>query len=44
MIENGTLATAVGAVLPLAAARTEHEMLEALRRRPRSKIVLRVAG
>jgi NADPH:quinone reductase-like Zn-dependent oxidoreductase len=43
MIETGALATSVGAVLPLAAARVAHEMLEGRRPRPRGKIVLRVA-
>ena len=43
MIETGALATSVGAVLPLAAARVAHEMLEGNRPRPRGKIVLRVA-
>jgi NADPH:quinone reductase-like Zn-dependent oxidoreductase len=43
MIERSELATAVGVVLPLAAARVAHEMLEAQRPRPRGKIVLQVA-
>ena len=40
MIAAGKLATRVGAVMPLAAARTAHEMLEGIRPRPRGKIVL----
>jgi NADPH:quinone reductase-like Zn-dependent oxidoreductase len=44
MIEAGTLTTNVGAVLPLADARTAHEMLEGARPRPGGKIVLRVGG
>ena len=43
MIEAGALRTSVGAVLPLAAARIAHEMLEGRRPRPRGKIVLRMA-
>jgi NADPH:quinone reductase-like Zn-dependent oxidoreductase len=43
MIETGGLATSVGAILPLAAARVAHEMLEGRRPRPRGKIVLHVA-
>jgi NADPH:quinone reductase-like Zn-dependent oxidoreductase len=43
MIETGVLATSVGAILPLAAARVAHEMLEGRRPRPRGKIVLQVA-
>ena len=43
MIEAGALRTSVGAVLPLAAARVAHEMLEGRRPRPRGKIVLRMA-
>jgi NADPH:quinone reductase-like Zn-dependent oxidoreductase len=42
-IELGELASAVGAVLPLAAARVAHEMLEGRRPRPRGKIVLQTA-
>jgi NADPH:quinone reductase-like Zn-dependent oxidoreductase len=42
MIEAGTLAAQVGAVLPLASARVAHEMLDGTRPRPRGKIVLRV--
>jgi NADPH:quinone reductase-like Zn-dependent oxidoreductase len=42
MIEAGSLATAVGVVLPHAAARLAHEMLEEARQRPRGKIVLRM--
>ncbi len=44
MIEAGTLATSVAAILPLAAARVAHEMLEGTRPRPRGKIVLTVAA
>ena len=43
MIEAGALRTSVGAVLPLAAARVAHEMLEGRRPRPRGKILLRMA-
>jgi NADPH:quinone reductase-like Zn-dependent oxidoreductase len=43
LIEVGALTTSVGAVLPLAAARLAHEMLEGSRPRPRGKIVLRVS-
>ena len=43
MIEEAALTTAVGTVLPLAAARLAHEMLEGTRQRPRGKIVLRVS-
>ena len=43
MIERGVLKTSVGAVLPLAAARMAHEMLEGTRPHPRGKIVLQVA-
>lgn len=43
LIDLGVLKTSVGAVLPLAAARTAHEMLEGARPRPRGKIVLRVS-
>lgn len=43
LIEKGELSTSVGAVLPLAAARIAHEMLEDRRPRPRGKIVLSVA-
>jgi NADPH:quinone reductase-like Zn-dependent oxidoreductase len=42
-IETGALVATVGAVLPLAAARVAHEMLEGQRPRPRGKIVLKVA-
>ncbi len=42
LIEAGALVTAVGAVLPLAAARDAHEMLEGQRPRPHGKIVLNV--
>ena len=43
LLEAGVLRTQLGAVLPLAAARTAHEMLEGIRPRPRGKIVLQVA-
>jgi NADPH:quinone reductase-like Zn-dependent oxidoreductase len=43
-IETGALVTTVGAVLPLAAARVAHEMLEGQRPWPRGKIVLSVAA
>jgi NADPH:quinone reductase-like Zn-dependent oxidoreductase len=42
-IETGALVTTIGAVLPLAAARVAHEILEGQRPRPRGKIVLSVA-
>lgn len=42
MIDAGQLATNVGSVLPLAAARTAHEMLEGVRPRQRGRIVLEV--
>ena len=40
MIAAGDLRPAVGAVLPLAAARDAHEMLEGMRPHPKGKIVL----
>lgn len=43
LIQAGRLATSVGAILPLAAARVAHDMLEGLRPRPRGKIVFSVA-
>jgi NADPH:quinone reductase-like Zn-dependent oxidoreductase len=43
MLQRGTLKTTIGAVLPLASARTAHEMLEGTRPHPRGKIVLRIA-
>jgi NADPH:quinone reductase-like Zn-dependent oxidoreductase len=43
MLEAGELRTNVGVVLPLAAARDAHEMLDGVRPRPHGKIVLRVA-
>jgi NADPH:quinone reductase-like Zn-dependent oxidoreductase len=43
MIERSELATAVGAVLPLAEAKVAHEMPEGERPHPRGKIVLRMA-
>ena len=42
MVDQGTLKTKVGAVLPLDAARMAHEMLDGLRPHPRGKIVLQV--
>lgn len=42
MLQQGILRTDVGAVLPLAAARTAHAMLEGTRPHPRGKIVLRI--
>ncbi|GGC61146.1 NADP-dependent oxidoreductase [Chelatococcus reniformis] len=42
LIADGRLQVQVGAVLPLAGARTAHEMLEGARPHPRGKIVLRV--
>jgi NADPH:quinone reductase-like Zn-dependent oxidoreductase len=42
MLEAGDLRTNVGAVLPLAAARNAHEMLDRIRPQPHGKIVLRV--
>ncbi len=44
MLEQGVLAPRVGSVLPLAAARIAHEMLEGARARPRGRIVLEVAA
>lgn len=43
LFDQGRLATHVGAVMPLAAARMAHEMLEGSRPRPRGRIVLRVS-
>jgi NADPH:quinone reductase-like Zn-dependent oxidoreductase len=43
MIETCALRTSVGAVLPLAAAKLAHEMLEASRPQQCSKIVLRMS-
>jgi NADPH:quinone reductase-like Zn-dependent oxidoreductase len=40
MLQRDTLRTTVGAVLPLANARSAHEMLE----HPRGKIVLRIGN
>jgi NADPH:quinone reductase-like Zn-dependent oxidoreductase len=40
MFEAGELEANIGTVLPLAEARTAHEMLEGMRSRPRGKIVL----
>ncbi|WP_216856507.1 NADP-dependent oxidoreductase [Acidisphaera sp. S103] len=42
MLQQGILRTDVGAVLPLAAARSAHAMLEGTRPHPRGKIVLRI--
>jgi NADPH:quinone reductase-like Zn-dependent oxidoreductase len=42
-LEAGELRTNVGVVLPLAAVRDAHEMLDGVRQRPHGKIVLRVA-
>ena len=42
-IEAGELKTDVGTVLPLASARSAHEMLSGERSHPRGKIVLKVA-
>ena len=44
MIEAGELTTNVGVVLPLAEARTAHEMLERTRPHPRGKVVLTTGG
>ncbi|HET7881694.1 MAG TPA: NADP-dependent oxidoreductase [Acetobacteraceae bacterium] len=44
LLGQGVLSPRVGAVLPLAAARTAHEMLEGSRPRPRGRVVLQVAG
>ena len=44
MLGAGTVATSVGAVLPIASAGLAHEMLEGMRPRPRGKIVLQVAN
>jgi NADPH:quinone reductase-like Zn-dependent oxidoreductase len=40
MFDAGDLEANVGAILPLAEARTAHEMLDGIRTRPRGKIVL----
>lgn len=42
LLAAGELRTAVGMVLPLAAARDAHEMLEGTRAHPKGKIVLRI--
>jgi NADPH:quinone reductase-like Zn-dependent oxidoreductase len=42
LVAAGKLRTAIGVVLPLAAARDAHEMLEGLRPHPKGKIVLRI--
>ena len=44
IIETGELVIQVGTVLPLAAARSAHEMLEGTRPHPRGKIVLRIGA
>jgi NADPH:quinone reductase-like Zn-dependent oxidoreductase len=44
LLEQETLRTTIGAVLPLAAARTAHEMLGGSRPHPHGKIVLRIGG
>lgn len=44
MIDAGDLVPQVGTVLPLAAARTAHEMLEGKKSHPRGKIVLRIGA
>ncbi len=44
MIDAGDLATSIGTILPLADARTAHEMLDGLRPHPRGKIVLSIRG
>jgi len=38
------LLTRIGLVLPLAEARTAHEMLDGIRPRPNGKIVLRIGS
>ncbi|WP_263429544.1 NADP-dependent oxidoreductase [Nannocystis pusilla] len=43
LVQAGRLVAVVGTVLPLAAIRTAHEMLEGTRPHPSGKIVLRVA-
>jgi NADPH:quinone reductase-like Zn-dependent oxidoreductase len=43
-LDENRLTLSVGTVLPLAAARSAHEMLEGTRPHPRGKIVLRVGG
>ncbi|MDR3486236.1 MAG: NADP-dependent oxidoreductase, partial [Bradyrhizobium sp.] len=43
-IDANRLTPSVGVVLPLAAARTAHEMLEGIRPHPRGKIILRVGA
>jgi NADPH:quinone reductase-like Zn-dependent oxidoreductase len=42
LVAAGELRTAIGVVLPLAAARDAHEMLEGARPHPKGKIVLRI--
>jgi len=42
MLQRGSLRTEVGAVLPLADARSAHAMLEGTRPHPRGKIVMRI--
>ena len=40
MLASGVLSADIGAVLPLADARTAHEMLDGTRPKPRGKLVL----
>ncbi|OWJ69195.1 NADP-dependent oxidoreductase [Inquilinus limosus] len=44
MVETGELLSRIGTVLPLAEARTAHEMLDGTRPHPRGKIVLRIGS
>lgn len=44
LLDDGTLEPCVGAVLPLAACREAHEMLEGQRPRPTGRIVFRIGG
>jgi NADPH:quinone reductase-like Zn-dependent oxidoreductase len=44
MVEAGELVTRIGTVLPLAEARTAHEMLDGARPHPSGKIVLRIGS
>ncbi len=41
LLDDGSLTTRIGTVLPLSEARSAHEMLDGSRARPRGKIVLR---
>ncbi len=43
-IDANRLTPSVGVVLPLAEARTAHEMLDGIRPHPRGKIILRVGA